>query len=67
VISRLANGFASGHDGRAGYPLACDDYTEETQMKKPNVMFAAITLALATGGAWAQANDTLAKIKSAAA
>ncbi len=33
-------------------------------MKKPNVMFAAITLALATGGAWAQANDTLAKIKS---
>ncbi len=33
-------------------------------MKKPNVMFAAVALALAAGGAWAQANDTLAKIKS---
>ena len=38
-------------------------------MKKPNVMFAAVALALAAGGAWAQASDapkveTLAKIKS---
>lgn len=33
-------------------------------MKKPTLMFAAISLTLAAGGAWAQANDTLAKIKS---
>jgi len=33
-------------------------------MKQPTLMFAALTLALAAGGAAAQASDTLAKIKS---